>query len=107
MKDSRIGAFGTLTLIVTILARASLLMALLVLNPFDIIVLSGSVPQVPRPLLEQLREGGRLVAIVGEEPVMRATLYTRSGPQAFAQTELFDTVAPRLLGFPEPSQFRF
>jgi protein-L-isoaspartate(D-aspartate) O-methyltransferase len=75
--------------------------------PFDVIVLSGSVPQVPRPLLEQLREGGRLVAIVGEEPIMRATLYTRSGPQAFAQTELFDTVAPRLLGFPEPSQFRF
>jgi protein-L-isoaspartate(D-aspartate) O-methyltransferase len=38
---------------------------------------------------------------------MRATLCTRSAQQAWAQTELFDTVAPRLLGFPEPSQFRF
>jgi protein-L-isoaspartate(D-aspartate) O-methyltransferase len=38
---------------------------------------------------------------------MRATLYTRSTPQAWAQVELFDTVAPRLVGFPEPSHFRF
>jgi protein-L-isoaspartate(D-aspartate) O-methyltransferase len=76
-------------------------------GPFDVIVLSGSVAQVPRALLEQLRVGGRLVAIVGDEPIMRATLCTRSAQQAWAQTELFDTVAPRLLGFPEPSQFRF
>ena len=75
--------------------------------PFDVIVLSGSVAQVPRALLEQLSVGGRLVAIVGDEPIMRATLHTRSAQQAWAQTELFDTVAPRLLGFPEPSQFRF
>jgi protein-L-isoaspartate(D-aspartate) O-methyltransferase len=76
-------------------------------GPFDVIVLSGSVAQVPRALLEQLQVGGRLVAIVGDEPIMRATLCTRSAQQAWAQTELFDTVAPRLLGFPEPSQFRF
>ena len=76
-------------------------------GPFDVIVLSGSVAQVPRVLLEQLQVGGRLVAIVGDEPIMRATLCTRSAQQAWAQTELFDTVAPRLLGFPEPSQFRF
>ncbi|MFM7705008.1 MAG: protein-L-isoaspartate O-methyltransferase family protein [Rubrivivax sp.] len=76
-------------------------------GPFDVIVLSGSVARVPQALLEQLAVGGRLVAIVGDEPIMRATLYTRSAPQAWAPTELFDTVAPRLLGFPEPSQFRF
>ena len=75
--------------------------------PFDAIMLSGSVAQVPRALLEQLKVGGRLVAIVGDEPVMRATLWTRNAPQAWAQVELFDTVAPRLLGFPEPSHFRF
>jgi protein-L-isoaspartate(D-aspartate) O-methyltransferase len=75
--------------------------------PFDAIVLSGSVAQVPRALLEQLKVGGRLVAIVGELPVMRARLFTRAGPAAWSDVDLFDTVAPRLQGFDEPSQFRF
>ncbi|MDH5338172.1 MAG: protein-L-isoaspartate O-methyltransferase, partial [Rubrivivax sp.] len=65
-------------------------------GPFDAIVMSGSVPAVPRGLLEQLKPGGRLLAIVGEEPIMRARLFTHSGNGAFAQTDLFDTVAPRL-----------
>jgi len=76
-------------------------------GPFDAIVLSGSVAQVPRALLEQLKVGGRLVAIVGEEPIMRARLTTRASEAGWSDTELFDTVAPRLLNFPEPSAFRF
>ncbi len=75
--------------------------------PFDAIVLSGSVAEVPRALLEQLKVGGRLVAIVGELPIMRARLFTRAGPQAWSDVDLFDTVAPRLQGFGEPSRFRF
>ncbi len=75
--------------------------------PFDAIVLSGSVAAVPSVLLYQLKPGGRLVAIVGQEPVMRARLYTRTGEAAWAQTDLFDTVAPRLEGFSEPTGFRF
>lgn len=75
--------------------------------PFDAIVLSGSVPEVPERLLQQLKVGGRLVAIVGFEPVMRALLVTRVGDAAFHRVELFDTVAPRLSGFEEPSRFKF
>jgi protein-L-isoaspartate(D-aspartate) O-methyltransferase len=75
--------------------------------PFDAIVLSGSVASVPRALLEQLKPGGRLVAIVGNEPIMRAELHTRAGADAFSRTELFDTVAPRLEGFAESPRFRF
>ena len=75
--------------------------------PFDAIVLSGSVADVPAALLQQLKPGGRLVAVVGAEPVMRARLYTRSGDAAWAQTDLFDTVAPRLDGFAEPTRFSF
>jgi len=70
-------------------------------------VLSGSVAAVPQPLLDQLKLGGRLVAIVGHEPVMRATLITRLTAAQFKREELFDTVAPRLQGFAEPPQFRF
>jgi protein-L-isoaspartate(D-aspartate) O-methyltransferase len=76
-------------------------------GPFDVILLSGSVPEVPRALLEQLKKGGRLAAIVGEEPVMHARLFTRTGDATWSQTELFDTVAPRLQGFVEPTRFHF
>src|SRR6266850_3245101 len=41
-------------------------------GPFDVILLSGSVPEVPPSLLAQLKVGGRLAAIVGQQPVMRA-----------------------------------
>ena len=76
-------------------------------GPFDAIVLSGSVPEVPRALLEQLKPGGRLAAVVGQPPIMRARLYTRVGDAAWSQADLFDTVAPRLEGFDEPTRFQF
>jgi protein-L-isoaspartate(D-aspartate) O-methyltransferase len=75
--------------------------------PFDAIVLSGSVAQVPASLLQRLAVGGRLVAVVGELPIMQARLVRRVAAQAWAEEELFDTVAPRLDGFEEPSRFRF
>ena len=75
--------------------------------PFDVILLSGSVARVPQHLLEQLKVGGRLAAIVGFEPIMRATLVRRVGEDEYASVELFDTVAPRLLGFDEPTRFSF
>lgn len=75
--------------------------------PFDAIMLSGSVAEVPQGLLGQLKVGGRLIAIVGQQPMMRCTLVTRSGEHAFASVELFDTVAPRLQGFDEPPRFHF
>jgi len=76
-------------------------------GPFDAIVLSGSVAEVPAALLQQLKVGGRLLAIVGQQPIMRARLFTRAAEQAFSHVDLFDTVAPRLLNFPEPSRFKF
>ena len=75
--------------------------------PFDVIVLSGSVAEVPQALLSQLKVGGRLVAVVGEEPVLRATVVTRHGEAAFSTTQAWDTVAPRLVNCPEPSHFKF
>lgn len=75
-------------------------------GPFDVIVLSGSVAEVPAHLLALLREGGRLGAIVGGEPVMRFTMTTRTGDR-FVTTTPWDTIAPRLAHFPEPSGFTF
>ncbi|WP_295856560.1 protein-L-isoaspartate O-methyltransferase [uncultured Xylophilus sp.] len=76
-------------------------------GPFDVILLSGSVAQVPQSLLAQLKVGGRLAAIVGSEPMMRVHIVTRTGESQYTTAEPWDTVAPRLAGFPEPSRFRF
>ena len=76
-------------------------------GPFDVIIASGSVASVPQVLLDQLKVGGRLAAIVGMEPIMRAVIVSRVDERAFRTVEIFDTLAPRLLGFDEPSKFRF
>lgn len=74
---------------------------------FDVIVLSGSVAQVPQNLLGSLKVGGRLAAIVGDEPMMRMHFITRTGEGQWSTAQPWDTVAPRLLNFPEPSRFSF
>ena len=76
-------------------------------GPFDVIVLSGSVAEVPQALLAQLKVGGRLGAIVGNEPMMRATFIARTGEAAWKTRQPWDTVAPRLAHFAEPSRFHF
>jgi protein-L-isoaspartate(D-aspartate) O-methyltransferase len=74
---------------------------------FNVIVLSGSVAQIPSNILNMLKIGGRCMAIVGEEPVMRATLVQRVSDTAFETKQSWDTVAPRLLGFAETPRFQF
>jgi protein-L-isoaspartate(D-aspartate) O-methyltransferase len=76
-------------------------------EPFDVIVLSGSVAEVPQSLLKLLKVGGRMAAIVGDEPVMRAQIITRNSDDNYSATVLFDTVAPRLKGFSASSAFTF
>ncbi len=74
---------------------------------FDAIVLSGSVALEPQGLKARLNVGGRMVAVIGDEPVMRAVRITRVAADAWETTVLFDTVAPRLQGFAQPSRFKF
>ncbi len=75
--------------------------------PFDVIALSGSTAVLPQHLLQHLKIGGRLGVIVGDEPMMRATFVTRIGETEYRSASPWDTVAPRLQNFPEPSRFRF
>ena len=76
-------------------------------GPFDVIVLSGSVSQVPQMLLAALKVGGRLAAVVGEAPMMRATFVTRVSDTECRTVQPWDTVAPRLVNFAERSRFVF
>lgn len=76
-------------------------------GPFDAILLSGSVAAVPQVLLDQLKIGGRLIAIVGNLPIMRVHLITRSSATEFSTQQPWDTVATRLVNFPEATHFSF
>ncbi len=76
-------------------------------GPFDAIVLSGSVAEVPSQLLNQLKVGGQLIAVVGQEPVMQTTLTKRVSPTQFSSQVLWDTCVPALTGFAQPSRFKF
>ena len=75
--------------------------------PYDVIVLTGSTPVLPKSLPEQLSPGGRLFAVVGEEPVMVARLVTCSAPGAFRSVELFDTLLAPLANAEQPPRFIF
>lgn len=74
---------------------------------YDVIVLSGSVAEVPQHLLALLKVGGRLAAVVGDEPVMRATFVTRTSASDYRTIQPWDCDAPRLQNFGELSKFKF
>jgi protein-L-isoaspartate(D-aspartate) O-methyltransferase len=67
-------------------------------GPYDAIILSGSVARVPAGLLDQLKSGGRLVAVAGPGPNGKATVWLRSGT-TYGQREAFDASAATLPGF--------
>ena len=75
--------------------------------PWDVIIISGALPVLPRALLEQLSIGGRLLAIVGEAPVMSACLCVRTAQDAWSETKLFETCIKPLRDAEVPSTFHF
>lgn len=75
--------------------------------PCDIVVLTGSVPLLPRAFLECLAPGGRVFAVVGEAPVMTAKLAGCTAPGVFRTVELFETLLAPLANCERPSRFRF
>ena len=75
--------------------------------PYDAIVLTGSTPILPPSLQQQLAQGGRLFAVVGERPVMSARLVTCTAPGAFHAVDLFETVIDRLVNAARRPRFRF
>ena len=64
-------------------------------GPYDVIALTGSVPVLPAAFLKDLQPGGRLIAVVGEPPVMEARLITCVAHGAYNTMRLFETcIAP-------------
>ena len=75
--------------------------------PYDVIVVSGSLPELPDTILSQLKVGGRLVAIVGDAPAMVVQLVTRSDEDAWSRVNLFETVVAPLANAERRSAFVF
>ena len=75
-------------------------------GPFDAIVLEGAVSAVPEALLGQLKDGGRLVAIVSDGRTGRAAVWQRSG-STVSERDGFDAGAPFLPGFEPVQRFTF
>jgi protein-L-isoaspartate(D-aspartate) O-methyltransferase len=76
-------------------------------NQHDVIVISGSLPVLPESYLQQLKVGGRLMAFVGELPVMEAQRITRMSENEWRTENLFETSVKPLRNALQPSQFRF
>jgi protein-L-isoaspartate(D-aspartate) O-methyltransferase len=76
-------------------------------EPYDVIAVTGSVPQEDPRFQHWLADGGRLFVVVGENPLMQARLVTRQGPEQWTTTTLFETSVPALLNATLPSKFRF
>jgi protein-L-isoaspartate(D-aspartate) O-methyltransferase len=72
--------------------------------PFDAIVLQGAVSSVPDALFDQLKDGGRLVAVVTEGGIGKATLWRRLG-RSVDSWGAFDATAPMLPGFAKATEF--
>lgn len=75
-------------------------------GPYDAVILSGSVPEVPDRLTRQIKEGGRLVAIVGDAAPGRLSVFVRAGNGLSGQAAYDAPLAP-LPGFERAPQFVF
>jgi protein-L-isoaspartate(D-aspartate) O-methyltransferase len=75
-------------------------------GPYDAILVNGSVQFVPDTLLSQMNEGGRLIAVVRDGPLGRATLHYSAGG-TISTRPLFDAAVPMLPGFKVSAGFVF
>lgn len=75
-------------------------------GPFDVIFLNGAVEEVPDALFQQLKDGGRLIAVIGYGNASRAHVFVRE-KGAIGGTAEFNTAVKPLPGFRKVAEFQF
>ena len=73
--------------------------------PYDVIVITGSMPLMPEHYRHSLKVGGRMFVVVGDAPAMEAHLITRLGQGEFTDQVLFETDVPPLENAQQPNRF--
>lgn len=76
-------------------------------GPYDVIAITGSLPYLPDNFRHSLKPGGRLFVVLGQAPVMKATLITYHGNNEWTEEKIFETVVPPLINAPTISSFSF
>ncbi len=76
-------------------------------KPYDLIVYTGSSPIEPAGVRKQLKIGGAMFIVLGQAPVMEATLIHRVSETGFREEVLFETCIPELINAPQAQQFEF
>lgn len=74
-------------------------------KPYDVILVTGSLPVLPESFQRALNVGGRLIAIIGDAPVMDVLLITRVKENEWTHKVLLETSIPALINAPEPERF--
>ena len=75
--------------------------------PYDVILVTGSIPYLTHTMQKQLKINGRLFIVVGKLPIMQAMLITYVGKNRWKREFLFETTVPPLLGIQPENPFRF
>jgi protein-L-isoaspartate(D-aspartate) O-methyltransferase len=75
--------------------------------PYDVIVISGALEELPEALLKQIKVGGRIAAIIGQAPVMTAQVVTRVSETAYDTVKVFETNVKPLVDAVTHSRFTF
>ena len=76
-------------------------------TPYDVIVITGSLPTLPDSFKQNLAIGGRLCAIIGQAPAMQTILFTRLEQNQWTEEVLYETVVPPLIHAEYPQRFEF
>jgi protein-L-isoaspartate(D-aspartate) O-methyltransferase len=73
----------------------------------DVVVVTGSMPEVAEQFLGWVNPGGRLFVITGESPAMEARLLRRLDATEWSAESLFETDLPRLINAEHAPEFEF
>lgn len=75
--------------------------------PYDVIVITASTPVLPEIFKKNLNPGGRIFAIIGEDPIMDATIITNVAPDSYQMATIFETNTVPLVNAQSPERFTF